>query len=192
MIVVEGNCEGHDYHVEVSVKKITDAELIHAAAQRTAWGKVGETVDLYRWYRSGHSPIRTQEFWVDLIGLPHFVHTHYVRHHVGIQPFVKTGREDRGMKGEQTRWTPGEMSLMVNAQALINMSRQRLCTQAHVVTRFVHEAIRNEVLSCDPNLAHHMVKECVYRGFCPEFRSCYYVDKPEFVTALADYRKPRR
>jgi len=193
MITVAGTCENHDYKIEVTATKITTADLVHKAAQRTSWNKVKDNINLDKWYRSEHSPIRTQEFWIDLIGLPHFVHTHFVRHHVGIQPFVKTGREDRGMIGEQTRWTSGEMSFMINAQALINMARLRLCTQAHVVTRQIFQAIKDEIAVVDPHLAKYMVRECVYRnGYCKEFKPCGFLHTEEALTEIGNYIDPSR
>ena len=33
-----------------------------------------------------------------------------------------------------------------------------------------------------------VMPECIYRGFCPEFRSCGYVDTPEYKEALEKYR----
>jgi len=32
------------------------------------------------------------------------------------------------------------------------------------------------------------VPECVYRGFCPEFKSCGYVDTPAYAEAVKRYR----
>jgi len=33
------------------------------------------------------------------------------------------------------------------------------------------------------------VPECVYRGFCPEFKSCGYAGTAAFRAALAAYRE---
>ena len=40
----------------------------------------------------------------------------------------------------------------------------------------------------DPVLASVMVRECIYRGFCPEMRCCGYVDTPEYQKELREYR----
>ena len=48
----------------------------------------------------------------------------------------------------------------------------------------VVEALRKT----EPELAACCVPECVYRGFCPEFRSCGYVRTADFERALAAYR----
>ena len=56
-----------------------------------------------------------------------------------------------------------EMELEANTQALINMSRKRLCTQASPETREVMQAMKDEVSKRDKFVAEVMVKECVYR-----------------------------
>lgn len=55
-------------------------------------------------YKSEHSPARTQLFWIKFEGIPLYVSTHLLRHHVGSIPFQLTCREDRaggnpGLKG---------------------------------------------------------------------------------------------
>lgn len=52
-------------------------------------------------YRAGHSPIRTQLFWVECTDIPLFVASQLVRSHVGVQFFQLSKRTDRG--GEDFR-----------------------------------------------------------------------------------------
>ena len=80
------------------------------------------------------------------------------------------------------------MELEANAQALINMSRKRLCNQASPETREVMEAIKEEVSKKDPFVARVMVKECVYRGFCPEMQPCGYDKTDSFKKEVKNYR----
>lgn len=77
----------------VSVRKLTDIGLMHEACEMTFNGKSGQT--LLSIYRSEHSPVRTQMFWVKFMGIPLYIATHLLRHHVGSTPFQLTCREDR-------------------------------------------------------------------------------------------------
>ena len=46
-----------------------------------------------------------------------------------------------------------------------------------------------KVAETEPELASCMVRECIYRGFCPEFMKCGYADTEEYQKELAEYRK---
>lgn len=64
-------------------------------------------------------------------------------------------------------------AMLLNAQALINMARKRLCHKAHPETRLLMEHIKDCMKPVDPDLARYMVPECVYRGdVCHELRPC--------------------
>lgn len=172
-------------NITVNVEKLTDKSMLYESAQTTSWSAVKERVNNDRWYKSEHSPIRTQMFYIRLRNIPQFVHTHYVRHTVWNQPYVRTGREDRGKEGEQTRWSPNDMDMLVNAQTLINMARKRLCNQAHDVTVMVMDAIKDCVFNLDEDLANNMVRECIYRcGYCPQHRPCGFLNTGEAIKEL--------
>ena len=68
------------------------------------------------------------------------------------------------------------------------MSRKRLCSQASPETREVMQAMKEEVRKQDPIMADAMVKECVYRGFCPEMKSCNYDKTDSFKQDVKNYR----
>lgn len=140
--------------------------------------------------RAEHSPIRSLIFCFKITNLKSWVATHFVRHHVGIEKWVRTQRTDRtGVnRDELPQGAEIEMEIEANAQALINMSRKRLCSQASVETREVMEAIKKEVAKEDPIMAEVMVKECVYRGYCPEMWSCGYDKTEKFKEEVEKYR----
>ena len=86
------------------------------------------------------------------------------------------------------RNTKVNLSLLVNAQSLIDMAKLRLCTCAHAETRAVFNKIKQEVAKVDPSLAFMMVRKCVYRhGLCGEMRCCGFNSTPAFQIELADY-----
>jgi hypothetical protein len=76
-----------------------------------------------------------------------------------------------------------------NAQAVMFMSRRRLCSQASPETRAAWKLVVDEISKQEPEVGACCVPECVYRGFCPEFKPCGYCDTPAFQEALAKYRE---
>ena len=129
---------------------------------------------------SEHSPIRLLEFnwkWSDL---PSWVSVHFVRHKNGIEHFVSTQRTDRtGIdRSQQPQGTPVMHQCHANAQALIYISRKRLCSAASPETRQAWQLVKYKIAEVEPEMASCMVRECVYRGFCPEMNGCGY-DKTE-------------
>jgi hypothetical protein len=62
--------------------------------------------------------------------------------------------------------------MLINAQALINMARKRLCNKSHIATIEVMKEIKKQVNYRDPELADRLVPDCIYRGSCPELVPC--------------------
>lgn len=81
------------YNFSVTVKKLTDEELMHRACEMTFNGTSRQS--LASIYKSEHSPARTQLFWIEAKHIPLFVSTHLLRHHVGSVPFQLSCRDDR-------------------------------------------------------------------------------------------------
>lgn len=77
----------------VSVEKLTNDSLMRKACEMTFLGKSNQS--LLSMYKSEHSPVRTQLFWVEFNHIPLFVSTHLLRHHVGAIPYQLTCRDDR-------------------------------------------------------------------------------------------------
>ena len=141
--------------------------------------------------RAEHSPIRSLIFNFKITNLKSWIATHFARHHVGIEKWIRTQRSDRtGVdRDELPQGAKVEMDYEANTQALINISRKRLCNQAHPETRAVMEDMKKEVEKVDPFVAEVMVKECVYRnGFCPEMNPCGYNKTESFKKELRKYR----
>ena len=67
-------------------------------------------------------------------------------------------------------------TIRVNAQALITISRKRLCRQASKETREVWAAVIEAVRAVEPELASVCVPDCVYRGHCNEMKPCGYAE----------------
>ena len=164
-------------------------------AARTTIRKEGEgEVPSAAWKKAillaEHSPIRRIRFCWRWSGLPYWVSTHFVRHKIGIEHYVSTQRTDRtGVSRDALlQNAPVEHECEANAQALIAISRKRLCQQAAKETREAWLEVKREVEKRDPVLASVMVPECIYRGFCPEMHSCGYANTEIFHSELSRYR----
>ena len=140
-----------------------------------------------------HSPIRLGEFdwtWKDIM---QWVTTHLVRHHEGCEKFVHSQRGDRRVlpvpRNELPQGALNDMDMTANAQAIINISRKRLCSCASKETREAWKQVVEAIREVDPVLADKCVPECLYRGFCPEFMNpCGYSKTKKFEEDLQRYR----
>ena len=162
--------------MRISAITLTDSSLIDKACSFTVDKEV-KVKNYHRMYKSEHSPIRTKMFWIEMYDIPSFVSTHFVRHKFGVEHFVKSLRDDRGGTGTEDRMSPVNHAMLVNAQALINMARKRLCTATHVETQVVMLNIHDAIAALDPDLARCMVVDCVYRGGCHEFHNCGFYER---------------
>lgn len=157
--------------MDIIIKKITDLELLQEAAGMTT-GNTSK-MSLHTAYKSEHSPVRTQMFFIQMLGIPTASSVHLVRHKTWIEHFVKSNRPDRGGDKNAGRATPVNHGIFVNAQELIEMSKVRLCNKADKTTRKIMEAIVKGMRAVDSDLANYMVPKCAYRNcLCGEPKTC--------------------
>jgi hypothetical protein len=140
---------------------------------------------------SEHSPIRLIKIHWRWLDLKSWVSVHFVRHKFGIEHWVSTQRSDRtGInRDNQPQGTLVNHECEANAQSMINISRKRLCFQASPETRQAWEEVKEKTKEIEPELAKCMVKDCIYRGYCYEYKSCGYFRTDEFKKELEEYRK---
>ena len=146
-----------------------------------------------------HSPIRLLEYDWSWGEIRQWVTAHLVRHHEGCEKFVHTQRGDRRKiledygvetRDELPQGALNDMDMTANAQALINISRKRLCNCASKETREAWAQVKEAIAEVDPVLASKMVPECLYRGFCPEFMNpCGYSKTEKYQKDLKKYRE---
>ena len=146
-----------------------------------------------------HSPIRLLEYDFSWKAIKQWVTAHLVRHHEGCEKMVHSQRGDRraileeynvNSRDELPKGALNDMDMSANAQALINISRKRLCSCASKETREAWQQVKAEIAKVDPILASKMVPECLYRGFCPEWMSpCGYSKTEKFEKDLQEYRR---
>ena len=139
---------------------------------------------------SEHSMIRILQFEITA-EVENFVSNHIVRHHQGVEKFVQSLREDiTGIPNAQiNRNTPTNIKLILNAQALVNISRKRLCNKASTETITFWRVVFNRMIDLDECIAYAMVPECIYRGFCTELKRCGYDKSKVFEDNLKFYRE---
>ena len=140
---------------------------------------------------SEHSPIRKLTFGWRWEGIKSWVSVHITRHKIGIDHFVSTRRSDRiGVDRNELRQDElVNHECEANAQAIINISRKRLCHCASIDTREAWKQFLDEIVKPnEPELYSVCVKECLYRGgLCPEFNCCGYVETDLFKKELKEY-----
>ena len=172
--------------MRISVIKHTGLPEARRAIEATCYEDIQSNATLAQVYQWLHSPIRTQLFEIMVWDVPTFVATHLVRH-VTMQPFVSTQRADRGAREVADRYTPVNICMWANAEALLSMAGKRLCYKASSATRNLMELIREEIMHIDSALAIHMQPQCVYQGgYCREPKSCgqYKVKRYDPISIL--------
>jgi len=183
---------------KVTVTLVTSWLRVVNAARRTI-GKPPATEEPSSMWRkrmllAEHSPIRLLEFDVILDNIKQWVTVHFVRHKQGVEDFIHSQRPERRAEIQDRDKVPqgslNDMQMSLNAQALINISRKRLCNCASKETREAWLQVKKTIAEQDPDMANAMVPECVYRGFCPEMHSCGYAKTAYYLEALKAYRKP--
>lgn len=186
----------------IRMEKVTLWKRALNAARRTIGKKPLDKEPSNSWKAkmllAEHSPIRLIEYEWTWSNIMQWVSTHLVRHHEGCEKFVHSQRGDRraileeynvSSRDELPQGATNDMDMTANAQALISISRKRLCSCASKETREAWKQVKEEVRKVDPVMADKMVPECIYRGFCPEFMNpCGYANTEKYQQNLKRYR----
>lgn len=137
-----------------------------------------------------HSPIRQILIKCKWYELKSWISVHFVRHKFGIEHWVRTQRTDRTNvnRDELPQGNFVEHEFEANAQAIISISRKRLCNQASKETREAWKAVLESIKEDQPELYSVCVPDCIYRGWCYEYKSCGYHKTKEFNEELVNYR----
>lgn len=144
-------------------------------------GKTSTTLPTDEWkkklIKAEHSPLR--ELWFGIrMTIPSYVSVHFVRHHIGVNHYVQSQRNDRQDNYDRTKAPQDAMVthiMSINAQELIFMLHKRLCGQADAFTRKVAQEIARQVSEANPEFKSEFVPLCIYRGgLCTEFYPCGY------------------
>jgi len=130
-----------------------------------------------RMLRAGHSPVRTLMFTVRM-EVPYWVSVHLCRHKHGVEHYVRTQRNDRQDRYDRAEAPQGALVTHVmdlNAQALVQIARMRLCGQAAPETREAVRDVCRAVIATNPEFKPLLRPKCLSEGgtgWCNEFRPC--------------------
>lgn len=123
---------------------------------------------------SEHTPIRLLEFDWTWTGIPYWVSTEWSRHK--FEKFISTQRDDRThdtiSRSDKPQGALVNYDGFANMQNLIDAWRKRLCFQCTLEARHLAEDFKYELSKTHKDEADMLVPNCVYRGGCPEFRTC--------------------
>lgn len=175
--IIKCETDYRGFCVTCNIKDISGLEYFKKACEATTGKRLKKEQTenlLKKMYKAEHSPIRCRIFFIEIKNVPTFVCNHFVRHKVGVEFFCLSHRSDRtGVKDElSNRLTPTNFAMLINAQALINMARKRLCNKASRETCEVMGLIKDTMEAVDSELAYRMVPDCEYRGYCHEIQPC--------------------
>ena len=166
--------------MKIAVRELTDNQEVMNRCRVTVWkdklDKEPSETFMENIYKAEHSPIRDKWFSIHIEGVKSWLATHFVRHSIGYTPYVSTQRDDRllyeGSRDDRKQGELVNMDITLNAQAFINVSRKRLCGQAHIEAQQLWNNVLNELKEIDEQLFNNCVPECIYRGFCSEITPC--------------------
>lgn len=163
--------------MEIKARIISDWDNALSAARFTAGKATPEgKIPSFNWKmnmcRAEHSPIREVIYHVECYGMPWRALWHLVRHHEGLEKFVYTSRPDRR---ENTTTDLYDVKFTINAQAVIQISRVRLCNKAWHETISVWKSILRAINDVDPSVPSWCVPRCVLIGACPEMECCGFI-----------------
>lgn len=163
--------------MKAKVTKITDWPLVYQLALATAGVEATDKKPTMEWrrkmMRARHSPVRALQFVVQL-EVPYWVSVHLVRHKVGVEHFVRSQRTDRtGIPRDKLpQDEPVSHTMLINAEALVNISARRLCNKASEETRAAWQLVVDELKWIDPVVAEFCVPQCHTHGGCIEMYPC--------------------
>ena len=171
--------------------QISTIELAHSPSEEdfmwvkecaigTMLGKEAKTKPDSAWthriLEARHSPIR--ELWYKFVlrDIPYWLSVHLVRHHVGVNCYVQSQRNDRQSKYDRNsarQDAPVTMRMSLNAEALMTLANKRLCYQASSETRIVVEEMCRLAIEATPELEGLLIPMCEYHGnTCHEMKPC--------------------
>jgi hypothetical protein len=179
-----------EYNVEIEA--LTGWNVAHRLALKTQGLKPKVPTPTDNWckkmLKAMHSPLRGRIFIIEMT-VPYWVSVHFSRHKVGVDHFVQSQRTDRTgeERDKKPQDAPVRHAMLINAEAIINISRKRLCGKADIETQKAWNAVVKALREVDPVLAAFCVPECIFRGYCPEFESCGRFDRPKAIAYREKY-----
>lgn len=182
--------------MKAEILKISGNWLDVKAAAMATIGKLAGSKPSSKWKEkmllAEHSPIREIVIKFRWIDIPYWVAMHFRTHHIGVQWYISTQRDDRQKevlipRGEKPQNAPVIMQGSINLQEVINISKKRLCNTTATETKMAWQMFLNELAKYEKEVVSVCVPECVYRGKCFEFISCGFDQSQCFKESRANY-----
>ena len=108
--------------------------------------------------------------------MPYWLHVELVRHHVGLEKYVKSQRDDRNNnevpRGKKPQDAPVNVIIDLNAETLMTLMNKRLCGAATKEMQEFMLIIRKLVIETNPEFTEFLVPMCKYVHECKEFKPC--------------------
>ena len=130
---------------------------------------------IHKMLKARHSPCRELIYSFVLRDIPYWCSNHLVRHHVGVNWYVQSQRNDRQDKYDRNKApqdAPVTVRVSINAEALMNLANKRLCMQASPETRAIVKEMCRLAEEKTPELKGLLVPNCVRMRKCEEMYPC--------------------
>lgn len=158
---------------------ISDWESVKARALVTM-GLTPKTLPDLDWKRKmlrcRHSPIRHLNISFYVKDLPYWVSNELCRHHVGVEKYVRSQRNDRQSDYDRNaarQDAPVDVIIDFNAEAFMTFCNKRLCKKASAEMRQLAQTMASLLIEKCPEFFGFLVPNCQYMGGeCHEPISC--------------------
>jgi len=175
----------------IAIRSLTNVQECARVARLTQ-GLKGDNVSLETWRKwlwAEHAMIRVFILAIEMHNIPYYASVHLVRHKIGVEHFVRSQRPTAMNPVDYDRRKAPQDALVnhtmiLNPQALINISRKRLCNKADVITQSIWRQVYQTIAEHDDPfvaaIATVMMPDCEYRGgVCHEIAPCGKVETKE-------------
>lgn len=125
--------------------------------------------------RAKHSPIRKLNFSFYIQDMPYWLSTEICRHHIGIEKYVKSQRNDRQQNYDRNaarQDAPVNMIIDINAESLMTVCEKRLCGVATKEAQTLLSEIKDIVIAKYPEFDGLLDSFCKKYKVCNEMKCC--------------------
>lgn len=86
------------------------------------------------------------------------------------------------LTGRFDRYAPTNLAILLNAEAIMNISAKRLCSKASKETREIWQKTLELIEEVDPDLVKFCKRPCVLSGVCREAKPCGYMQSDAYLS----------
>lgn len=123
-----------------------------------------------------HSPIRDLRISFFISDLPYWVSNELCRHHIGVEKYVKSQRNDRQKDYDRNaarQDAPINVIVDFNAEAFLTFCNKRLCAKASKEMRELTQMMAKALEEINPEFKGFLVPNCLYHNNkCYELEPC--------------------